>query len=90
MAELVKQWDDGGSLSVTYDGNGDGSAVFTSEINEGLDRETDVKFADRERVISIRRKVTQIGMRERFITSDDEVFAVTDGVYGVLKEGADN
>ena len=29
MAELVKPWNDGGSLSVAYEGgDGDGSAVF--------------------------------------------------------------
>ena len=44
--ELRKPWNDGGSLSVTYDGRGDGTAVFSSEVAEGLDREMTVTFSD--------------------------------------------
>ena len=36
MAELVKPWEDGGNLSVTYEGSGDGSAVFSSDEYEAL------------------------------------------------------
>lgn len=87
MAELVKPWNDGGSLSATYDGSGDGEAIFTSDINEGIDREMSVIFADIARSVMAERKVTQIGLREEFVTSDSLVFMPTDGVFGVLKVG---
>ena len=44
MAELIKQWEDGSRLTATYEGSGDGSAVFTSETNEGIDREMAVTY----------------------------------------------
>ena len=82
MAELVKPWNDGGSLSVTYNGSGDGEAIFTSDINEGIDREMLVIFADTERSAMTERKVTQIGMREVFAD-----FNVKEGTFNVLKDG---
>ena len=51
MAELVKPWNDGGNLSVTYEGSGDGSAVFSSDVAEGLDREMTVTFSDDNKTI---------------------------------------
>lgn len=80
MAELVKPWNDGGSLSVTYEGDGDGSAVFTSDVNEGIDREMMVIFkgGGMEEV----RKVAQVGLREIF----EEGFILADGgTFNVLK-----
>ena len=86
MAELKKQWADGGSLTATYEGSGDGSAVFTSDINEGIDREISVTFKGGG--VSVERKVTQEGLRQRFITADGKVFCVSDGGrFGVLKVG---
>ena len=35
MASIIKPWDDGGSLSVIYNGDGDGSAFFSSDVAEG-------------------------------------------------------
>ena len=87
MAKLVKPWNDGGSLSATYNGSGDGEATFTSDVNEGIDREMSVIFADTARRVMTERKVTQIGLREEFVTSDSLVFMPTDGVFGVLKVG---
>lgn len=87
MAELIKPWNNGGSLSATYNGSGDGEATFTSDINEGIDREMSVVFADTARSVIAERKVTQIGLREEFVTSDSLVFMPTDGVFGVLKVG---
>lgn len=49
MAELVKAWNDGGSISVTYEGDGDGSAVFSSDANTGAERTMDVSFVDASR-----------------------------------------
>lgn len=82
MAELVKPWNDGGNLSVTYDGSGDGEAVFTSDVNEGIDREMMVIFkgGGMEEV----RKVAQVGLREIF-----EGFILADGgTFNVLKTTA--
>ena len=88
MAELIKPWNDGGSLSVTYDGNGDGTAVFSSDEYEGIDREMTVTFKDVSESVSVDRTVRQEGIRQRFITADGKVFCVLDGGrFGVLKEG---
>jgi hypothetical protein len=80
MATLVKPWNDGGNLSVTYDGSGDGSAVFTSDTNEGIDREMSVFFKGAGQ--SIERVVKQKGLREIF----NEDFILADGgTFNVLK-----
>lgn len=79
MAELVKPWNVGeGSLTVAYDGDRDGSAVFSSVENEGIDREMSVSFVDRDRNVVVERKVSQVGLRE--------VFRCADGVF-LLKDG---
>ena len=84
MAELVKPWKDGGSLSATYNGSGDGEATFTSDVNEGIDREMSVIFADTARSVMTERKIMQIGRREIF--NDD--FVLSDGgTFNVLKDG---
>lgn len=59
MAELVKPWGSGGSLSVTYDGDGDGSAVFSSDVNAGEERTMDVSFVDASRSVIVVRTVRQ-------------------------------
>ena len=85
MAELVKQWNDGGSLTATYEGSGDGSAVFSSDGYEGIDREMSVFFKGNG--LSVERKVRQEGTRQQFITADGLVFRCADGGrFGVLKE----
>lgn len=86
MKELIKPWNDGGNLSVTYNSDGDGSAIFSSDSYEGIDREMKVTFkgggVEKERV------VRQEGIRQRFITADGKVFCVYDGGrFGVLKSG---
>ena len=86
MAELVKPWNDGGSLSVTYEGDGDGSAIFSSDVAEGLDREMTVVFRDRDNTVAIERKILQVGMREMFVPSDGEFILADSGTYNVLKQ----
>lgn len=83
MASIIKPWDDGGSLSVIYYGDGDGSAFFSSDVAEGLDREMPVTFVDSSRKVMVSRTVRQAGMREefeasdnQFVTADNEVFCV--------------
>jgi hypothetical protein len=86
MAELVKPWNDGGgSLSVTYDGDRDGSATFSSDIAEGLDREMQVLFVDQSRVVVVERTVRQEGMREVFSGSDGQFILADGGTFNVLK-----
>lgn len=81
MKELFKQWDDGGILSVTYNGDGDGSAIFSSETNEGIDKEMYVLF--RGAGLEVERKVKQEGRREVF-----EDFILSDGgTFNVVKYG---
>lgn len=85
MAELVKPWNDGGSLSVAYEGDGDGSAVFSSDVAEGLDREMIVVFRDGGRTVAVERKVLQVGMREMFVPNDGDFILADGGTYNVLK-----
>lgn len=86
MAELKKPWNDGDNLTVTYEGSGDGSAVFTSETNEGIDREMAVTFKGGG--ISVERTVKQEGKRQPFGLSGGGVFRIKNGGrFGVLKVG---
>lgn len=85
MATLIKQWPTGtGNLSVTYDGDGDGTAVLTSDTNEGIDREMDVAFKAGD--VVEQRIVIQEGLRQPFGLSGGGVFRIKDGGrFGVLK-----
>lgn len=83
MAKLVKQWNDGGSLSVTYEGSRDGSAVFTSDANEGVDREMSVVFKDISGKVSVERQVFQEGRREAF----NDFILADGGTFNVIKNG---
>lgn len=85
MATLSKQWSDGGSLSVTYDGSRDGNAVFSSSTNEGLDRELAVTFIDASRKVSATRTVHQKGLREILYASDGALYASDGTTLNVLK-----
>lgn len=87
MAELVKPWNDGGSLSVAYEGDGDGSAVFSSDVAEGLDREMIVVFRDGGRTVAVERKVKQVGMREVFTGYDERFITADGGTFNSIKDG---
>lgn len=84
MAELIKKWNEGdGNLTASYEGRGDGSAVFSSDVNEGIDRQMTVAFKGDG--LTVERNVTQVGLREEFVCTDGE-FATADGeIFGVLK-----
>ena len=69
MAELVKQWEDGSRLTATYEGSGDGDAVFVSDANEGIDREMSVSFVGASGSIVVERTVSQVGLRQPSIHS---------------------
>lgn len=86
MAELQKQWNDGELLTVAYDGDRDGSATFTSEENESIDREVSVSFVDKSRAVIVERTVRQIGLRE-VLNASDGLLITSDGqTLNVLKE----
>lgn len=59
MAEIVKTWDNGGSLSVVFTGDGDGTAVISSTENEGAEREAELRFIDASRRVIVVRRVVQ-------------------------------
>lgn len=87
MAELVKPWNDGGSISVAYEGERDGSAVFTSDFAEGLDREMSVSFVDKSRSVVVERTVIQKGMREVFTGYDERFITADGGTFNSIKDG---
>lgn len=87
MTQLVKQWPTAGNLSVTYEGDGDGTAVFTSDENSGIDRVMDVAFKAGDVVVE--RVVTQEGLRQPFRLKGGGVFRVKGGGrFAVLKTNA--
>lgn len=59
MAEAVKQWDNGGELTIAYTGDGDGSAVISSTPNTGGERTTTIVFADTNGVLRVVREIRQ-------------------------------
>lgn len=87
MESVIKPWNDSGILSVTYDGDRDGTAVFSSDIAEGLDREMQVLFVDQSRVVVVERTVRQEGMREAFCGSDSRFLTADGGTFNSIKDG---
>lgn len=86
MAELITSWSDGENISITYNGNGDGTATFTASKNEGLDRKISLLFCSEDESVSIPRNVVQLGKREEFITRDSLVFSTKEEEkFGVIK-----
>lgn len=77
----LEPWDNGDNLSVSYEGDGNGTALFDSDTNEGIDRETLALFVDESRNIIIERAIKQVGLREAFVG-----FSLADGgTFNVLK-----
>lgn len=87
MSQTVRQWNDGGNLTVVYDGDRDGSAVFSSDTNEGVDRQMDVTFKDISGAVAHTRTVVQEGRREPFYGSDVDFVLSDTGTFNVIKEG---
>lgn len=83
MATFIKDWPDGGSLTATYQGSGNGSAVFSASSNEGLDRETKVYFVDASRKVSVEKSVIQQGRREIY----SDLILADGGTFNVIKNG---
>ena len=87
MTTLVKKWNDGGSLSISYDGDRDGSAVFSSDTNEGKDRSVNVVFVDKDKSVMVEREVFQEGKRQAFSCSDGAFILADGGTFNVIKHG---
>lgn len=85
MKNLIKPWNDGGNLSIAYEGDGDGSAVFSSDVNEGIDRELPIYFKGGG--LSVERTVKQEGKRLRFRCKDGLFILKDGGTFNVLKDG---
>lgn len=80
---MEKSWDDGSGdkLTATYT---EIDATFSSDENEGIDRNTDVFFKGEG--ITVVRMVKQQGKRETFNVIEGE-FLVTEGTFNVLRNG---
>ena len=61
MATLSKNWSNGGKVDVTYTGDGNGSAIFSSTPNTGGERTMTVRFVDGGRSIVVERLIKQAG-----------------------------
>lgn len=86
MKSVIKPWNDGGSLSVSYEGDGDGSAIFSSDVAEGLDRELTVVFRDGGKTVAVERTVKQAGMREVFTGYDERFITADGGTFNSIKD----
>lgn len=85
MEKWQSEWDDG-KLSVTYDGEGNGTAAFSATPNEGVDRTTAVTFVDDRRKLRVKVAVMQEGLREVLECSDGRFFRVKKNkIFEVLK-----
>lgn len=63
------EWDDG-KITVAYDGNGNGTAVFSATPNEGKDRTKQVTLVDEEHRLTFKVSVVQVGKREALECED--------------------
>lgn len=59
MAELIKPWQNGGNLYVTYEGRGPGPAVVSSDVNKGAERIMNISTVDASRSVIVVRTVRQ-------------------------------
>lgn len=91
MATTTIKWIEGeGNIVTTYDGSGNGPISIISDVpNEGLDREQAININTtrgnnpKEVIVTVK----QIGLREKYITTDAEVYMTSDGeIYGCLKQ----
>ena len=80
------KWNEGeGYITATYEGSGSGSASISSDINEGIDRAQSIKVETTDKSVSATLLVSQEGLREIFVASDDEFVLNDGGTLNVLK-----
>lgn len=85
MSVIHKQWSDGGVLTITYNGYGDDSVIFSTEENWGLDKEMTVSFVGVYDDIRKDIKVKQEGRRRVFNSADGRFLLSNGGTFNVLK-----
>ena len=85
--ETKIKWNQGeGFITATYQGSGDGSASISSDINEGIDREQNIKVETTNKLLSETVTIKQEGLRQPIALKDGGVFRVSNGGrFGVLK-----
>lgn len=84
--ETKIKWNEGdGYITATYEGSGSGSASISSDVNEGIDREQSIKVETTDKSKSASILVSQEGLREIFVASDDEFVLSDGGTFNVLK-----
>ena len=86
MEEVRIKWNEGeGYITATYEGSGDGSLTFISDVNEGIDREQSIEVKTIDNKLSVNVSVKQIGLREIFNCIDGEFILADGGTFNVLK-----
>lgn len=79
--ETIIKWNEGdGNIVATYNGSGNGTISFSSDVNEGIDRSQKVHVFTDNKNVDI--TISQIGLREIY----NEDFTLADGgTFNVLK-----
>lgn len=79
--ETIIKWNEGdGNIVATYNGSGNGTISFSSDVNEGIDRSQKVRVFTDNKNVDI--TISQIGLREIY----NEDFTLADGgTFNVLK-----
>lgn len=79
--ETIIKWNEGdGNIVATYNGSGNGTVSFSSDVNEGIDRSQKVQIFTDNKNVDI--TISQIGLREIY----NEDFTLADGgTFNVLK-----
>lgn len=86
MKEVRIKWNEGeGYITATYEGSGDGSLTFDSDVNEGIDREQSIEVKTNDNKLSVSVSVKQIGLREVFTCTDGDFILADGGTFNVLK-----
>lgn len=81
------KWNDGeGYITATYEGSGDGSAIISSDINEGIDRVQTLTVQTTNGLVEEKVLVSQEGIRQPIGLSGGGIFRLANGGrFGVLK-----
>lgn len=87
MIQKIVKWLDGdGNIIITYEGSGNGNIELKSDtFNEGIDRSQRITAQTVDGTRQIQILVKQLGLREKFIASDEEFILMDGGTFNVLK-----
>lgn len=82
------QWDESYDVVVaTYNGFGNGTIEFSSDLNQGIDRTKEVVVETEDGAKKETITLIQEGMRERFYLKDGEFIFADQKKFNVLKDG---